>query len=79
MEDSANGRALVERQVLVTQLTTAREVVRVVLAEIGLKTGNPNDFCLCVSDGSRLIHYSCSNVVQTGGRSGAWQTMCGRC
>ena len=56
VEDAANRPALVERQVLVTQLTTTREVVRVVLAEIGMKSANPNDFCLCVSEGWPRAH-----------------------
>jgi hypothetical protein len=35
LEDSEKPGALVERQILVTQLTTTREAIRAVLAEVG--------------------------------------------
>ena len=48
-ETGAEGR--VERQVMVTQLTTAREVVRVILSELGLVSADPNDYYLCIIEG----------------------------
>ena len=49
-ETGAEGR--VERQVMVTQLTTAREVVRVILSELGLVSADPNDYYLCIIEGA---------------------------
>ena len=55
-ETGAEGR--VERQVMVTQLTTAREVVRVILSELGLVSADPNDYYLCIIEGSALSNSS---------------------